>query len=473
MRKFNRRWALRGIGGAILGLPLLESLGPRPLNAQSAGADPFVIFFRQPCGVAARQSTAVGEEVERFWPRARGALTPENVEGRALDELSAHLDKLLVVGNVNYYCYDNAFADGHATGALQALTSRGPAPGTSGGESEAGGESIDHHLARELTPGEDPLFLYAGESASYAWLGGPCVSHRGAAVRQPAERSPLRAFERIFGVAQEPGADAQTAARRVRVNDLVRDQMQSLMRQPRMSRSDRARLQDHFDAIRDVESAVSCEAVEAERAAVEVGSAGFDNPTGSDLVTTVQNHLRVAALAAACGRSRAIVVQVGSGNGAALRFNDPDSGALLENFHFLSHRRASHDSNGAVITDSDILHHKVDRHFGRLFAGLLDTLSASGILDDGLAVWFNDNANGPQHATANVPWVIGGSAGGALKQGEYVDAIEGQFNPCVDRVENVSLRRLHHTLAGALLGREDRSFGDPEMPAGALDALTT
>ena len=42
--KLNRRMVLRGAGGLMLGLPLLEALMPRDAAAQAAMRSPFVII---------------------------------------------------------------------------------------------------------------------------------------------------------------------------------------------------------------------------------------------------------------------------------------------------------------------------------------------------------------------------------------------------------------------------------------------
>lgn len=426
--KTNRRFFLRGLGGVTVGLPVLESLTARGARAQSAiQADPFAIFMRQPCGVAAAQQTdEVGAEPERFWPTQTGALTADTVNGRALDELLPYLDRSLVLGNVNYEGFN--FGDGHARGALQGLTSRPPHAGTSGGDAKGGGTSLDMFIEQNLTGG-DSLFLYAGEGAGWAWLGGSCVAWRESNVPHASIRNPLNAFNLLFGM-DDPmgGEDSVRATRRAAINDLVRGQMQSLLAHPRLSANDKGRLEDHFDAIRDLEMSLMCERDASQEAAIAGVGMKHENPTGDDLLDTVELHSRVAAMAVACGLRRSVVIQVGSGNGGSLRFTDPDDGSLMENFHYISHRRLSHDGNGTVIAGSDLLHHKVDRHFARMFRTLLDSLDAfsmpdgSSLLDAGIAAWYNDNSNGPQHCTWDVPWVIAGSAGGYLQQGQYIDS---------------------------------------------------
>ena len=133
--KISRRFVLRGLGGATVALPLLESLAPRGAKAGGQATPPYAIFLRQANGVAAAQNTDVGAEPERFWPQSVGALTAANLEGRALEELSDFADRMLVVGNVNKEYYD--YGDGHANGVFQALTARGPNVNGAGGASEA------------------------------------------------------------------------------------------------------------------------------------------------------------------------------------------------------------------------------------------------------------------------------------------------------------------------------------------------
>ena len=80
------------------------------------------------------------------------------------------------------------------------------------------------------------------------------------------------------------------------------------------------------------------------------------------------------------------------------------------------------------------MYHKIDRQFAQAFRHMLDRLSAYAmpdgktLLEHGVSVWYNDNANGPAHSRDNVPWIIAGSANGFLKQGQYVDVTGGAGN---------------------------------------------
>lgn len=475
MMKSTRRLFLRGAGGAVLGLPLLEGLG-RKAFAQSASEEvpPFAIFFRQANGVAQRQSNGqIGDEPERFFPRELGALTAASMEGRAIGALAAHRDRLLVLQGVHYDWY--SYGDGHANGALQALTGTGPAVPDQGGGSEAGGESLDNRIGRELNPdGRDSLFLYAGRNRG--WLGGACISHRGRDNRRSAINNPWNAYQAFVGTdgGLSPEAQERLRSRRESVNDLVRGQLQSLLARPELSQADRQRLDLHLSSIRELEVSLSCRLEEDAERAVEDGESIFDSTNGDEVLQTARLHMDVAAAAIACGWTRSVAIQVGAGNDSHTRYRNLDSGELMENYHYLSHRIFSHGGNGEVIPDSDRLHHFVDLQFAQSFGHLLNRLEAyempggESLLHHGVAVWYNDNSNGPPHGIKNVPWVLAGSAGGQLRQGQMLDLSPGS--------NNANHCRLLNTL-GTVVGLRTpgmdilNDFGDPNREKGVFGQL--
>jgi hypothetical protein len=465
----SRRAVLKGIGGTAIALPFLESLAGRRVAAADDAVEPFAIFFRQASGVA----QSWGDEPERFWPRQMGALTPESLEGRALDELVDHRQHLLVVQNVNLAGF--AYNDGHANGAVQALTAVGPYPGTSGGNSMANGESLDHRIGRELNPGgRDSLFMYAGRHGG--WLGGSCISYRGPGNKRAALRDPWNAYQSIVGGDGGMSEEAQVelVERRRSVNDLVRGQMQQLLSRSDLSADDRRRLDLHFSSIRDLEVALSCRLSDDAARMLEGASPGFDSVEGDEVLETARLHMDVAVLAIACGYTRSAAIQVGAGNDGFTRYRNLDTGELMDNnFHYISHRRESHGASGPQIADADLLHHYVDRQFAQTFRYLLERLDAyvmpdgNSLLSHGVSVWYNDNANGPPHGRWNVPWILAGSAGGFLKQGEMV-ALGDRRDP--------NHSQLLNTIGAAAgltndAGEPLDDFGDPELPQGLRSEL--
>lgn len=467
--KLSRRLVLRA-GSVAVTLPFLDAFHPRVAKASRDVDETFAIFVRQANGVACAQETdELGSEPERFWPRETGALTEASLDGRALDELVDIRERLLVVGGVNMQTFP--YGDGHARGALQGLTGRGPTVAEAGGDSEASGESLDHRLGLELNAGgRESLFLYAGPDGG--WLGGPCISYRSGGVRRAALHDPRQAYMAIMGLDEDQYEEL--AARQASVNDLVRDQMKALLATPGLSNDDRGRLELHANAIRELELSLACRFEEDELAQLDGMAAGHESEDGDQVLLAVRAHMDVAALAVACGHTRSVAIQIGDGNDGRIRYRDPDSGDLMENYHYVSHRRTSHDSSGAVIPGSDLLHHKIDRQFAAAFKYLVDRLATydlpdgAKLIDAGMAIWYNDLGNGPGHGPNSTPYVIAGSAGGYLRQGEYV-RVEGQ-----EWTSNHT-KMLNTIGAAAGLVNADGDpiddFGDPGEPRGVFSEL--
>jgi hypothetical protein len=232
--------------------------------------------------------------------------------------------------------------------------------------------------------------------------------------------------------------------------------MMEVLGRPELSRADRARLDAHFSAIRDIEAQLgggSC----------QVEPLGAFSSSKVDEVVRV--HSDLLALAMSCGKSHAGSLCIGNGNDQTQYEID---GKVYERFHHISHRVRSDGSSGEAIPNAEALHHNIDKKFAGYFKYLLDKFEAiktptGTLLDDGIAVWFNDLADGPAHASRNMPWILAGSAGGALKTGQY---IKGDW----------TINRVHNTI-GAAVGAKNAAggrlddFGDARYPKGHIDGL--
>lgn len=94
------------------------------------------------------------------------------------------------------------------------------------------------------------------------------------------------AYQRIVGMAgpTPPAALDGLAARRTSVNDLLRTQMQRLLARRDLSAADPKRLDQHFTAIRDIETKITGQLPPDKAAAIAAGSKDPLNP-----VTTTQS----------------------------------------------------------------------------------------------------------------------------------------------------------------------------------------
>ncbi|MCS6797069.1 MAG: DUF1552 domain-containing protein [Myxococcota bacterium] len=461
----TRRRFLVGLGGATVALPWLESLHGRSVRAGGRPRPVFVALVRSGNGVAQRIGGS-SPEPEQFWPRETGMLTREVLAvtnaDRATSELADYASRIVMIRGAH-----RPFGTpecGHAESIPQCLT----AQRNTGGDGNAPlalGESIDWRIARELTPGTEPMTLMAGPRSAYI---AEALSWRGPRERASAERSPRQMYMRLMGLsAAPPEVQRRIAERRASVNDLVREQMQALLARRELGSRDRQRLVQHFEAIRDTEvRTMACELDPA--AATAVGA--IEDVHGNDVrVEVVRRHMDVIALAASCRVRAVATLQIGEGNDQTQYEID---GSRLPRFHWISHRIYADGSEGEPIPDAVTLHHKVDRLQLRLFRYLLDRLDAypsaheegRTLLDDSLAVWFNDLGNGPPHSGDNTPWILAGGAGGMLRTGRYIDLGGRTYNVVLNTIL---------TLAGVRKadGSYVDDFGDPELRRGLVDEI--
>ena len=453
----QRRHFLRGLGGAIIALPFLETFAPK--GALAAGPPPFAIFMRQANGVV--QKT---DEPEAFWPSAMGKLTKAGMaadSSRAVSVLSDYADKLLVVQGVNFAFPGNGC--GHSGGGNQCLTAARVSETPAGNESLSMGESIDNRIARELQPaGVEPLTLYAGKMSGYI---NEVLSFRGPKMLRSAERDPFVAYTKLFG-AQNMDAAALERLKNARssVNDLVRGDMKSLMSRKDLSTADRARLQLHFDSIRDLENKMACALPAMRLAEMEAIQPKVGSSDNVETVTRMQ--MDIIALAVSCGSVRAATLQVGDGNDST---EYTINGQKAYSYHWISHRIQSDGADGTPIDNGAELHHEIDKIHGNLFKYLLDRLSSYSIgsgtlLDSGVAVWTNDLAD-KYHSYSNVPYVLAGGANGFLKTGQHLNA------------GDVSNNKMWNVVGSAVGCRNNGKlmddFGDPSLEPGFIDAMMT
>lgn len=450
----TRRAFLRGLGGVALALPFLESLSVRAQAANDGGRPRHAFFLRFGNGV----QQADNREPDRFWPSEVGTLTASILGGRdaerAVGQLASYAEHLTLVKGTRYGFPGNGC--GHSGGGNQLLTAARVSDTPSGAASLAMGESIDNAIARAFPDvnGGEPLTLYTGPRRGYLE---EVLSYRGPKDLRAAEDDPWDAYQRLVGLS-DGAVDRFLEGRRKSVNDLVRDQMQDLLRRD-LSTADRQRLELHFDSIRDFEVATCVLSEDEEQAMASLRGKGTLN---DNRLIVARLHMDLVALAFSCDMVRAATLQVGDGNDSTEYTVD---GVRLPNHHHISHRIHSDGSEGDPIPDADLLHHQIDRLHAQTFRHLLDRLSEAGVLDDCVAVWTNDLGAGVSHTYRNIPWVMAGSGGGFLQTGQFVD-LGGE----------VTHNKLLSTIASAVGVRKDDGdlvddFGDASLDRGLIEAI--
>jgi hypothetical protein len=434
-RGITRRAFLRGAGAVTVGLPFLEGLPLRSAWAQAE--NPVFTFF------VVGQNGVVHSN---FFPSGTGALTTASLGADpdiATSVLAPHAANLLFVKNINYPIIGRSC--GHAEGNVQTLT--GLEPGSSGNQAHSSGPSADTLIANALDDGRDPLALYSGAKGFIAER----ISFKAAGAGQvrAADVNPYLLYSKVVGLAggatmQPPTGGPmvnpiaqQIANNRQSVNDYVGEELKALRNRSELSMADRLRLDQHFDAIRDVETGMDEIVTPSLEEACFLGNLPVDKYEayrsgfafqGDQMEEYVRLHLQVMAVAFGCNYSRVATLQWGDGTDGT-RYDVPSNSGLGWSFHQLSHRIESDSATGNNPT-AEAAHHEIDIvHMETLLVGL-DAFKAHGLENNAQIIWTNTIADGPSHSTRGVPMIVWGSGGGYLKQGTSIDA-DGAPNAAV------------------------------------------
>jgi hypothetical protein len=462
--RLNRRAFLRGIGTIGVALPFLESLPERSAFAQTQNPV-FGLFICTANGVVQRTQN----DPEKFWPTELGALTTASMQASAADRatgiLADHASKLLIVRGVNYPHRPSGC--GHAQGLVQCLTASQPTGDAQ--YSTASGVSADTVIADQL--GVEPLTLYSGMKGGYI---DEKLSFSAPGQVRAAEGNPWNVYQRLLQLVPpsdggDGGAADQLVLRRKSVNDLVREELRALLARPDLSQADRDRLDQHFQSIRDLENTMTgmgleCSPDRLSVQALEAMNSGDAFRRNGMIEDVAKLQMELVALAFSCNMSRVATLQVGDGtDGTRYTLN----GQTVERFHWISHRIQSDGSEGAAIPQAVEWHTAIDRIRMETFKHLLDTWSQypgpnGTLLDSAFAMWTSHVATGPEHGFNNLPILIAGSAGGYLRQGQYIDA------------GGVTNNRLLNTLITAVVrqnGGSVENFGGDGLTGGFVSGM--
>lgn len=435
--KLTRRFVLRGLGGAAVGLPLLESLLPRAARAQGmTQAQRFVAFFM--CN---------GVNMQTFFPTTPyGALTAASFAGTGLAPLAGMESKILIPRGIHKVPKGFNFGGqtpvgcDHQNGMGGKLT----AAQLIGTDHYANGISVDQHIAKAINPSGRPSMTLKVGPRGQGVLS--VISYNGPMQPVQGENNPWLAFQDFMGMAgADPAIVQRLTARRQSVLDLVKGDMDGL-KTKRLSVADKAKLDLHLTSIRDLETTMTGNGVQAcvLPAARKTEIQGLNpNTVGNDTEykKVGQMQMDVLALALACDHTRVATLQWGDGSGGPI-FNW-DGMTNQYNHHKLSHGNTKDDDSGGAIADYKVRLSAIDTWHAQQFRYLCDKLAAyqeangKTVLDNSAVVWMNELSDGLEHNFMDMPYVIAGSNGGYFKQGQYVKVTnQGNTKNDVDAPHN-------------------------------------
>jgi hypothetical protein len=408
--RITRRHVLRGaLGGAAVrvALPALDLMvSGGEARAQAAAPKRFMTFFF---------GNGRGVEAARWTPAATGAgWTPSP----QLAPLAKVKDYVNVVSGFDSKLTRSS--RGHHNGVVTMLSGTDykeqPANGAPF-RSTFAGPSIDQVVARELgkaTPFRSIEIgissrVVRGEGSTLAY-----VSHSGPDGGNPPEYSPAALFGRLFAKAPAAAQASSAAAARLAqltvemrksVLDAVAEDLRGLG--ARVGARDRARLEQHAETVREIEKRLAAPAMRAGACATPAGAADPSAPSGREpLEERMQLMSRLIATAFACDLTRVGSILFNGSVGSTVFWQVGASGG----HHNLSHEgTASQKVMDAAATFTM-------KQFATLLEALRGTPEGDGHLLDRCAILAtSDCSNGSAHSTRDMPIVIAGRAGGALR----------------------------------------------------------
>ncbi len=456
-RPLSRRHALKG-AGVCIALPFLEAmLAPR--RSYAAVPKRFIPFY-SPGGTVYEQWRPTGSESSFSF-------------GSILEPLTPLKSQLLIVDGLEIKVAQEGYGHPHTRGMAGVLTGQPTNEGpyeTCGGKSGfANGPSIDQVIARAISTTTRYNSLYFAVRWPTYFYGGVrvaptnVISYEAANKPIPPETDPIATFNRLFGVT-EPGMASPNRKLDASVLDAVVPEYERLAQ--RLSGSDKQRVEEHLAKIREVElslaqlpvdGAVCNTALGASLSAPYASNSAEDRCDGcveasndSLIPKTGKAMIDILVLALSCDLTRVITFQW-----MDLAANNSFPWLGLDDTHHGYQHDRGYQPDGIA---------KIDRWYAEQFKYLLDSLAAvndggATLLDNSLAFWFKEISHPNTHSHVNMPFVLGGSAGGAVRPGRFV------------QYPNQSHNGLLISLLNAF-GVPAAQFGKTEYSSGPLSGLT-
>ncbi|MDQ3368348.1 MAG: DUF1552 domain-containing protein [Myxococcota bacterium] len=400
--KFSRRMFLGG-AGALIALPLLESLVPRAARGAAPGDPPkrFVGFF-VPNGMEMANWQPIGQGPDYTLP-ANAILAP----------LLPFRTKVLIPTGLNNVPARPDGVGDHGSGCGAFLTAVHVAK-TEGADIR-NGTSVDQlaaaHLGRNVRYRSLELGIEPGSSVGGCDSGYSCaytrnISWANATTPNPKLTSSRVAFDRLFA-GFDPDLTAAQIAKRLRyrtsVLDYAREDATTL--RGKLGRTDQAKLDQYLTGVRELETRLALPSALCAPGAGPAGELAY--------VDHVKFMLDLIALSFACDQTRVATFMLGN---AGSNRSHTHIG-VADAHHDLSHHAGDPAKKAKLVT--------IDRWEVAQLAYLLARLEerkevdGSSLLDHTIGFFSSEIQDGNSHSHNDLPIVVFGGAGGAITTGRH------------------------------------------------------
>ena len=449
-KHLSRRTVLKGMGVTVA-LPVLDAMVPAATAYARSGASASSSKIRLICMEMVHGSagaTPIGLKKNLWSPEKTGRdfdLTPSS-----LSPLEPFRDHITIVSNTDLrnaeaFTLPEIGGDHFRASAVFLTQSH---PKQTQGSDVLAGTSLDQLYAQRF--GQDTpipsmqLSIENVDQAGGCVYGYSCVytdtiSWSSPTTPMPMVRDPRVVFDQLFGVGATPEERAANRRADKSILDWITAQVTSLRKE--LGASDRARLNDYLENIREIERRIQqVEARNSSGESRELPDAPIGVPDSFSEHVKIMMDLQVVAFASDV--TRVFSFKLGR-DGSSRSY--PESG-VSTGFHPASHHGEREDR----IMD----YSKINRYHVSLVPYLLEKLQGTPegdgtLLDNSLVIYGSPMGDSNVHNHKRCPLFLAGHMGGRLKGGLHLKAADGT------PMANVMLTLLHN------LGRDDvKSFGD-------------
>ena len=447
MRKswqISRRTMLRGMGAA-LALPFLDAMAPTGRKALAAAATPpkrmACIYF--PNGVW--QDAWIPKEVGSSFTLPY-----------SLEPLADFQSQLNVISGLDKAA--SRRGDGHYAKTGNFLTGE-PVVKTTGKDISAGGISLDQLVAQRIgdnTPlpslelAIDPVISGIDSNVGFTRLYGSYISWRSATLPVAREINPRFVYDRLFGAKDSEGREVRSHKNEdfISLLDMALEDAHTL--RAKVGRDDQIKLDEYLDSVRAVEKRIEFAMKPDPREwKPEVDPAIPDAPDAKrpgDFREHVKIMMDLMVLAMQTDSTRVMTFMFANDvSGRNFSFLDGVSGG----HHDMSH----HENKDEKIHQ----YQEITRWHTEQLAYMLGKMRAipegdGTLLDNSMILFGSSISDGNRHDPNNLPLILAGSGGGAIKTGQHIQ------KPKDTPVCNLYLSMLQ------TMGVEADSFGDSSGP---------
>jgi hypothetical protein len=433
----DRRKFLLGAGGALLALPMLESLAPRRAFAQAAAPPKRLVVFMHPHGrVVGGQGTA-GNIPDMWSPGSTSGTLPATPSAHlaALAPIRSEIVTIDGIDNVVRHATSGSNAgDGHYMPERTCLTCQPTKADGSGG-----GPSIDYVAGSRLRANAAmPVSVVIPADNDIADWMYTSNAFWGAGGTPPTILSvdPINVINSLFanvappmsGPPPTPTLSDRLRQRRGSILDAVLGSFTSL--RARVSKVDQARLDQHATFIRNLETAAATTSMaQPTSGCAPPNPATLPNYKAGDQSRCRQDAITCPIMIEALAQAFACDVVRSTG----FHFYNNYDPIFPSMFSGTSPFDTANNWHGAIhntpqVTDTEASDlNTAFQFFGKTFTQLVQRLASltdtdgSRILDNTLVVWVSDLGYGAVHGCYNMPVVLAGMKSAFPKgQGRHV-----------------------------------------------------